>query len=115
MHSVVDGRSMTEIIRSKLHRYFGGMESEIPASSKEDNTEVSSKYSRNTVLDNLFVDAWILDSGASTHICNDSSLLDEVKTSVPNTYIHLADGTKHTIKCTTKLTLSDKISLDIGT
>ena len=100
MHSVVDGRSMTEIRMSEHHKYFGGVESQIPASSDDDNTEFSGKYSRNTVLDNLFVDTWILESGATTHMCNDSSLLDEVKTSVPNTYIHLADGTKHTIKCT---------------
>ncbi|KAL2248611.1 UNVERIFIED_CONTAM: Retrovirus-related Pol polyprotein from transposon RE1 [Sesamum indicum] len=98
VHSVVDEKSMSELIRTELQKYFGASEAQTSSSANLNDIEFSGKISENSVLNNLDSHMWILDSGATAHMCNNSDLFDKPKLKMSDACIHLADGTRHSIK-----------------
>ncbi|XP_020550351.1 uncharacterized protein LOC110012144 [Sesamum indicum] len=92
----VDERTMSNLIRSEFHKLF---------------EKLKSQGSGNIHADRK-CDSWIVDSGVTTHMCNNHALFDLAKPHTQNTYIHLADGSKHLIMHSGNMRLTDKLLLE---
>ncbi|KAL2236191.1 UNVERIFIED_CONTAM: Retrovirus-related Pol polyprotein from transposon RE1 [Sesamum indicum] len=110
-NNTVDGKAMSNLIRTEFHRLFEELRSQNTGTMQPDKYEFSGKTFEHNSLNSSKSDLWIVDSGATAHICNNHSLFDTAENYAQDTYIHLADGNKHLIKYSGNVKLNDKLSL----
>ncbi|KAL0453633.1 UNVERIFIED_CONTAM: hypothetical protein Slati_1341400 [Sesamum latifolium] len=91
--NTLDEIGISEIIRNEIQRYMGDAESAVTRA--KDYQEFSDKSLAHTVQDAKSKFFWIIDSGATSHMCNDSTMFHTLNTNIANSFLRLADGTKH--------------------
>ncbi|KAF7836927.1 Cysteine-rich RLK (receptor-like protein kinase) 8 [Senna tora] len=69
----------------------------------------SNSFSNNFL--SIVHDSWILDTGASSHMCSDLSLMQHMKTQNPPIKVHLPDSATKTVKTKGQVTLHPKLTL----
>ncbi|KAL2228492.1 UNVERIFIED_CONTAM: Retrovirus-related Pol polyprotein from transposon RE1 [Sesamum indicum] len=109
--SVNDGKAISEIIRAEFHKFLGNLKPQSSALMGEGNCEFSGKCTELLNYKTGLNNSWIIDSGATAHMCNNKTSFDKIDTDVPNSYIHLADDSKHQILSSGYLTLGNIIKL----
>ncbi|KAL2240563.1 UNVERIFIED_CONTAM: hypothetical protein Sindi_0697500 [Sesamum indicum] len=89
--------AVSVLIKKELQKLMPGDEKQqINTHSMFDN--FSGKSSPNISCLKLSKNTWVVDSGASSHMCKDNSLFKLLHDNVKNAYVYLADGTK---RCST--------------
>ncbi|KAL0458615.1 UNVERIFIED_CONTAM: hypothetical protein Slati_0488700 [Sesamum latifolium] len=78
-----------------------------------DDKQQSPEFASNTSsLSEIDLNCWIIDSGATNHICANIALFQSfIKPSYPH-FIHLPDGSKRFVSCIGVVKLTDTITLD---
>ncbi|KAL2230511.1 UNVERIFIED_CONTAM: Retrovirus-related Pol polyprotein from transposon RE2 [Sesamum indicum] len=106
-----DGKAISEILRTELHKFLGDLKPQSSTLMREGNLEFSGKCFELLNSETSLYDSWIIDSGATAHMCNNNALLDKINTNIPNSYIHLADNSKCKIVNSGDLNLGGRIQL----
>ncbi|KAL2246006.1 UNVERIFIED_CONTAM: Retrovirus-related Pol polyprotein from transposon RE1 [Sesamum indicum] len=111
-NNTVDERAMSNLIRSEFHKLFDELKSQGSGNTHTDKFEFSGKNLEHNLLSMKNTNCWIVDSGATSHMCNNFSLFDYVKPHAESTYIHLADGSRHLIKNSGNVKLTKNLLLE---
>ncbi|KAL2246003.1 UNVERIFIED_CONTAM: Retrovirus-related Pol polyprotein from transposon TNT 1-94 [Sesamum indicum] len=106
-----DGKAISEILRTELHKFLGDLKPQSSTLMREGNLEFSGKCFELLNSETSLYDSWIIDSGATAHMCNNNALFDKINTNIPNSYIHLADNSKCKIVNSGDLNLGGRIQL----
>ncbi|KAL2237207.1 UNVERIFIED_CONTAM: hypothetical protein Sindi_0912400 [Sesamum indicum] len=71
--------------------------------------QFAGNYSDSSTLN---VERWIIDTGATNHVCGNLSCLDSYSVPPHASFIHLPDGSKKRVACIGTVRLSDKLMLN---
>ncbi|KAL2252169.1 UNVERIFIED_CONTAM: Retrovirus-related Pol polyprotein from transposon RE1 [Sesamum indicum] len=110
-NNAMDERTVSELIRTEFQKLIEGFKSQTYNTNGE-NYDFSGKYLEHNIDEYILTNAWIIDSGATAHMCNDKSMFDKLKAPNIRNYVQLADGTKHLVKYTGNMKIGNKIMLE---
>ncbi|KAL0427911.1 UNVERIFIED_CONTAM: Retrovirus-related Pol polyprotein from transposon RE1 [Sesamum latifolium] len=111
VQNAMDNEAISEVVRNEVRRMF--RQDGTGTSNREDTfaeyDDYAGKFLANSVLESS--KCWIVDSGATSHMCNNINMFHKTKKSKPGAYIHLADGSKQHVKTVGSVSLSGNLEL----
>ncbi|XP_011075753.1 uncharacterized protein LOC105160183 [Sesamum indicum] len=107
----VDGKAISEMLRMEFHKFLGELKPQTQTKCDEDRYNFSGKTTGPDTFNNKSFNTWIIDSGSTSHMCNNEHMFVNERTNLTNVYVHLADGTEHLVKKTGDIKLNNKITL----
>ncbi|KAL2230327.1 UNVERIFIED_CONTAM: hypothetical protein Sindi_1627100 [Sesamum indicum] len=75
-NNTVDERTVSELVRTEFQKLMDGLKSQ---KYTTENNDFSGKHLEHNVDECAYSNTWIIDSGATTHMCNDKSMINESK------------------------------------
>ncbi|KAL0404363.1 UNVERIFIED_CONTAM: hypothetical protein Sradi_2077100 [Sesamum radiatum] len=110
VQNALDEEAVTELIRGEIKKLMGNIDLEILNDTRSDGLiDFAGKYALNSLFESSKF--WIIDSGATSHMCNDISIFQSTKKHKPDLYIHLADGSKQHVNTVGNIQLPNNIQL----
>ncbi|KAL0388423.1 UNVERIFIED_CONTAM: Retrovirus-related Pol polyprotein from transposon RE2 [Sesamum radiatum] len=109
-HSTSDATSVSEIVRMELMKFMRGLApaEQQPETRSDEYAGINFTCSK---LENLQIGSWIIDSGATNHMCANSSLFHSLTLLKKPVSIRLPDNSSKTVTQSGTICLNDKISL----
>ncbi|KAL2243647.1 UNVERIFIED_CONTAM: hypothetical protein Sindi_0482700 [Sesamum indicum] len=106
--SVIETSVDKKMIRSEFQRFLIEKgQAQVNGHTEFEN--FSGKSFQYQFLNNLAWNSWVIDSGASTHMCRSQNLLENLMITNGKTYVHLADGSRQQVHRTKEVKVVDKV------
>lgn len=108
--------NIADIVKQEMQKVLKGkvlinMDDKVNFSHIKEYAGMSSYHFLLTVLDNLKPGTWIVDTGASNHICTDLNLMTKLRNTTQPIHVYLPDGTNKPVRQIGDVKLNPKLCL----
>ncbi|KAL0430390.1 UNVERIFIED_CONTAM: Retrovirus-related Pol polyprotein from transposon RE1 [Sesamum radiatum] len=111
VQNAMDNEAISEVVRNEVRRMV--RQDGTGTCNRRDTFAEYDDYAGNFLANSVLESSkcWIVDSGATSHMCNNINIFHKIKENKPGAYIHLADGSKQHVKAVGSVSLSGNLEL----